>query len=202
MALLWRVKLLPTLRTVDGDTLRQDMSLLVDAGLSVVELTAGPPGWEMALATVRAEHPEVVLGAGGVRDVEDVERAAAAGARFLATQWPASVVREAAGRARLPLLEGGWTPAEMASAVGYGPAKLFPAHVGGVPYLRSLLPLLPNAAIVPSGGIGLAEAPEWLDAGALAVGVGGDLLDDLRRDPLGTGQRVAEVTEHRTAVPT
>ena len=54
-------------------------------------------------------------------------------------------------------------------------AKLFPAHVGGVSYLRSLLAVAPHARIMPTGGIPLASAADWLAAGAFAVGIGGDL---------------------------
>ena len=54
-------------------------------------------------------------------------------------------------------------------------AKLFPAHVGGPRYLKSLLAVAPGARIMPTGGIALDEVGEWLDAGALAVGVGSDL---------------------------
>jgi 2-dehydro-3-deoxyphosphogluconate aldolase / (4S)-4-hydroxy-2-oxoglutarate aldolase len=57
-----------------------------------------------------------------------------------------------------------------------GPAKLFPAHVGGIAYLRDLLALDPNALIVPTGGLAVADAGAWVAAGALAIGVGGDLL--------------------------
>jgi 2-dehydro-3-deoxyphosphogluconate aldolase/(4S)-4-hydroxy-2-oxoglutarate aldolase len=51
----------------------------------------------------------------------------------------------------------------------------FPAHVGGARYLASLLAVAPEARIMPTGGIPLAEVPKWLEAGAIAVGVGSDL---------------------------
>lgn len=65
---------------------------------------------------------------------------------------------------------------EVLTAAEYGVAKLFPAHVGGVDYLRSLLAVAPDAKIVPTGGISLVDVPVWLSAGAVAVGVGRDLL--------------------------
>jgi len=78
----------------------------------------------------------------------------------------------------VPLLEGGMTPGEVLAASDRGVAKLFPAHVGGPALLRSILALSPQARIVPTGGIGLADVPAWLDAGAFAVGVGSELRPD------------------------
>jgi 2-dehydro-3-deoxyphosphogluconate aldolase/(4S)-4-hydroxy-2-oxoglutarate aldolase len=69
------------------------------------------------------------------------------------------------------------SPTELAAALAAGgAAKLFPAHVGGAAYLRSILAVMPGARIVPTGGIRLKDVPAWLDAGAFAVGVGSDLL--------------------------
>ena len=79
--------------------------------------------------------------------------------------------------ARIPFIEGGFTPAEVAAAAGRGIAKLFPAHVGGPAYLRSLLAVMPGAKIMPTGGIPLAHVQSWLDAGALAVGIGSAAWD-------------------------
>jgi 2-dehydro-3-deoxyphosphogluconate aldolase/(4S)-4-hydroxy-2-oxoglutarate aldolase len=77
--------------------------------------------------------------------------------------------------AGVPLIEGGLTPTEVLDASSRGIAKLFPAHVGGARYLRSLLAVAPGARIMPTGGIPLSEVGDWLAAGAVAVGVGSDL---------------------------
>src|SRR5690606_35116931 len=75
----------------------------------------------------------------------------------------------------IALIGGGSTPGEIHQAASEGIAKLFPAHVGGPAYLRSLKAVLPDAHIVPTGGITVDAAADWLAAGALAVGIGGDL---------------------------
>jgi 2-dehydro-3-deoxyphosphogluconate aldolase/(4S)-4-hydroxy-2-oxoglutarate aldolase len=85
-------------------------------------------------------------------------------------------VRAVAERDGVPLLEGGFTPAELAAATARGPAKFFPAHVGGPAYLRSLLAVLPGAAIVPTGGVQPDAIDDYLQAGALAVGVNAERL--------------------------
>ncbi len=147
----------------------------VQAGLRTIEFTATTAGWDAAIRAARADWPQLVVGAGTLRTGDDAERAAEAGAQFLVSPMPAAGVRTVAERLGLPFVEGGFTPAEVAAAAARGPAKLFPAHVGGPAYLRSLLAVLPGAAIVPTGGIVLADVSQWLAAGALAVGVGSDL---------------------------
>ncbi len=195
LGLLRRSGVLPVLRSASPADAREQVAALAGAGLPVVELTTSTPGWPEALAAAVRDHPELHLGLGTARDRDDVLRAAAAGARFVVTPWPAPDVRAAAAEAGLPLVEGGFTPGEVAAAVGRGMAKLFPAHVGGPSYLRSLLPVLPGAVIVPTGGIGLADVPQWLAAGAPAAGVGSDLLTALRRDPAAVADRLAEIAE-------
>ncbi|MGH3373473.1 MAG: bifunctional 4-hydroxy-2-oxoglutarate aldolase/2-dehydro-3-deoxy-phosphogluconate aldolase [Actinoallomurus sp.] len=169
-------RLLPVLRTPDAAGALRAAGTLIDAGLGVIELTATTPGWAGALEYLRRAHPSVTLGAGTVTTEEDARRAVDAGADFLVSPYPAEPVRAFAGRTGTVFLEGGFTPAEVAAASARGIAKLFPAHVGGPAYLRSLLAVLPGARIVPTGGIGLAEVRAYLDAGAYAVGVGSDLV--------------------------
>jgi 2-dehydro-3-deoxyphosphogluconate aldolase/(4S)-4-hydroxy-2-oxoglutarate aldolase len=169
-------RLLPVLRTPDAAGAVRAAETLLGAGLGVVELTATTPGWAGALADLRRARPEAVLGAGTVTTGEDARRAVEAGADFLVSPYPSQAVRAFADETGTVFLEGGLTPGEVAAASGRGIAKLFPAHVGGPAYLRSVLAVLPGARIVPTGGIGLTEVRDYLDAGAYAVGVGSDLV--------------------------
>jgi 2-dehydro-3-deoxyphosphogluconate aldolase/(4S)-4-hydroxy-2-oxoglutarate aldolase len=151
---------------------------LVEQGLDVIELTASTPGWEDAARELRAGAPALTLGVGTVRVRDDAERAIACGADFLVSPCPAPEVRTAAVAGAIPFLEGGFTPGEVLAASDRGVAKLFPAHVGGPALLRSIRALSPAARIVPTGGIGLADVGTWMEAGAYAVGVGGQLRPD------------------------
>jgi len=173
-----RAVVVPVVREDGGERALAVAGWLVEQGLHVVELTASTPGWEAAVRELRERAPEVVVGVGTLRTREDADRAVAAGAEFLVSPCPAPAVRELAGAAGLPLLEGGFTPGEVLAATDRGIAKLFPAHVGGTALLRSILALSPRARIVPTGGIRLADVPEWLDAGAYAVGIGSELQPD------------------------
>ena len=166
---------LPVVREASGEQALAVADWLIEQGLGVVELTASTPDWGAAVAELRERAPEAVVGAGTLRTREDAERAVASGAAFMVTPCPAPAVREVAEGAGIPLLEGGLTPGEILAAADRGIAKLFPAHVGGVELLRSILALSPDARIVPTGGIRLADVPAWLDAGAYAVGVGSEM---------------------------
>jgi 2-dehydro-3-deoxyphosphogluconate aldolase / (4S)-4-hydroxy-2-oxoglutarate aldolase len=167
--------ILPVVRERDSASALRVAGWLVEQGLEAVELTASTPGWEDAARELRDAAPELALGVGTLRTREHAERALALGADFLVTPCPAPDVRAVADGAGTPLIEGGLTPGEVLAAADRGMAKLFPAHVGGPALLRSILALSPQARIVPTGGIGLADVPTWMDAGAVAVGIGGEL---------------------------
>lgn len=88
-------------------------------------------------------------------------------------------MRRAAREREAVFIEGGFTPGEVAAAVGAaGAAKVFPAHVGGPRFIRSLRAVLPEAVIIPTGGIRPDAVQPWFDAGATAVGVGNGLPAD------------------------
>lgn len=170
-------RVVPVIRASDPATALDVLGRVAAAGLPVAELTATTPGWADALAEARLRWPGVLTGLGTVLTAADARRAAALGAGFLVSPYPAAAVGDVAADAGLPFMEGGFTPAEIAAAASRGIAKLFPAHVGGIQYLRSLLSVLPDALIVPTGGIAPPAAADWLRAGALAAGVGRALLD-------------------------
>ncbi|MCO6008694.1 bifunctional 4-hydroxy-2-oxoglutarate aldolase/2-dehydro-3-deoxy-phosphogluconate aldolase [Actinoallomurus purpureus] len=186
-------RVLPVLRTPDAAGAVKAAETLLDAGLNVIELTATTPGWADALAGLRRAHPAAVLGAGTVTTAEDASRALDAGADFLVSPYPAEAVRAVADETGTTFLEGGLTPGEVAAAAARGIAKLFPAHVGGPAYLRSVLAVLPGARVVPTGGIALSDVPAYLEAGAYAVGVGSDLVKS--PDPAKAVRDLIEVTK-------
>ncbi len=167
-------RLVPVLRVASADAAVVAASRCFDAGLDIVELTATTANWSDALVELRAGQPDRLIGLGTVLDPDTARSALDLGADFLVSPCPVPAVRDVIGPS--PLIEGGWTVGDVLGAARHGPAKLFPAHVGGVPYLRTLLALDPNLRLIPTGGIRIADVRSWLDAGAFAVGVGTDLL--------------------------
>lgn len=174
---LRRQRVLPVLRLPSAAEATAAAAAMFGHGLEVVELTATTPDWATALRDARREAPQgALVGLGTVTSGALATQAVEAGAQFLVSPWPAADVRVIAQRAGLPFLEGAFTPGEVAAAAAHGPVKVFPAHVGGPSFLVSLRQLLPDADLVPTGGIALEAVPDWLRAGACAVGVGSDLL--------------------------
>jgi 2-dehydro-3-deoxyphosphogluconate aldolase/(4S)-4-hydroxy-2-oxoglutarate aldolase len=174
-------RLVPVIRVSDATSALSLVARLADAGVDVVEVTTTIPGWAEVIRTVREQRPHVCVGAGTVTDGDLARSAVDAGAAFGVSPCLAPEARAVLDGAGVPLIEGGLTPTEVLSAARHGMAKLFPAHIGGVRYLRSLLAVAPEARIMPTGGISLSEADEWLAAGAVAVGIGGDLPALIRK---------------------
>lgn len=169
---LQRVRVLPVIRVPAAAEAMEVAARLVDAGIDVIEVTATIDGWPAAVRALRERFAAVLVGAGTVTTSGQAAAAVASGAQFLVSPYSAPGVRIAADGAGLPFVEGGFTPGEIARSAAGGVAKYFPAHVGGPSALRSMLAVLPGTHIVPTGGIRLVDVPDWLAAGALAVGVG------------------------------
>jgi 2-dehydro-3-deoxyphosphogluconate aldolase/(4S)-4-hydroxy-2-oxoglutarate aldolase len=176
MAVVADQRVLPVLRTGSAEEAVERALDVLDAGMSVVELTATTPDWAMALRDVRERSPAASVGLGTVTDATTARAAIEAGAAFLVSPWPSSEVRQVADVAQVQFIEGAFSPHEVAAGAMRGPVKIFPAHAVGPEYVRSMLQLLPKALLVPTGGIALEEVPVWVEAGAVAVGVGGDLF--------------------------
>lgn len=174
-ARLAAAKVVPVLRAPSPAEAVAQAARCVAAGLDVIELTTTTPDWPLALTEARASFPGRLLGVGTILTAEDAVTAITSGASFLVSPCPVPAVR-AAALGRVPFIEGGMTTGEVLAAAAHGIAKVFPAHVVGPQFLRSLLAISPAARLVPTGGIALADVPTWLAAGALAVGVGAGLL--------------------------
>jgi len=161
---LSRDRVLPVLRTATAAEAHDHATRLVATGLGAIELTTSIPEWERLVAELRGGP---LVGVGTIRSRAQAEAAIAAGADFLVSPHP---VPEARGLG-IEFVEGGFSPGEVLDAASRGPAKLFPAHVGGIAYLRDLLALAPDALIIPTGGLAVGDAGAWVEAGALAIGV-------------------------------
>jgi 2-dehydro-3-deoxyphosphogluconate aldolase/(4S)-4-hydroxy-2-oxoglutarate aldolase len=144
-----------------------------------MEITMGHP--EALKSLERARHalgPAVFLGAGTVTDATTVSQVAAAGASFcVAPNLDAEVVTAAQGLGLLPV-PGVLSPTEVVAAkrLGLRLLKLFPAGPVGTGYLQALKGPLPDVGFIAVGGVEIEDVPEWLSAGAVAVGLGSGLV--------------------------
>jgi 2-dehydro-3-deoxyphosphogluconate aldolase / (4S)-4-hydroxy-2-oxoglutarate aldolase len=156
--------------------------VLWDAGIRCFEYTLTTEGALDALVELRKQLPEALVGVGTVRTADQLRAAGDAGSEFAVSQVFLPELVEAAREHRIPFVPGALTPTEVVTAwnAGVPMVKVSPiGPVGGVSYLRELRGPLPDVALMPTGGVTVEAAAQYLDAGAVAVGVSGALLGDV-----------------------
>jgi 2-dehydro-3-deoxyphosphogluconate aldolase/(4S)-4-hydroxy-2-oxoglutarate aldolase len=179
---LLRTRVVAVLRGQDPDRVVRAGMALHDAGITCVEVTFTTPRATEAIARLRELLPESAApGAGTVLDSGQAREALAAGATFLVSPAPCPDVVEAGVAAGIPVLPGAFTPGEVLGAwrSGASAVKVFPAASGGPGHVRDLRAPLPDIPLIPTGGIGIADAAVYLHAGAIAVGLGSSLTGKL-----------------------
>lgn len=151
---------------------------LVAGGVRGIEITYTTPNAEEVVATLKRKYgASIVLGMGTLTEPEQVERAQAAGAQFLVSPHCDPMLGERMVASALPAMIGALTPTEVVQAhrLGADVVKLFPGSLGGPAYLQSLRGPFPRIRMMPTGGVSLSNVAQWFQAGAVAVGVGGEL---------------------------
>lgn len=199
---LHEARAVAVVRARDGREALQIVDALERGGLRAIELTFTTPGVADAIAEARRRlGPETLLGAGTITTPEQVEAATAAGADFLVSPHLDPPLLERMLATGLLAVPGVFSPSEVATALRIGAAvvKLFPASILGVPYMQALFGPFPGLRAMPTGGVTVAGARTWLDAGAVAVGLGGELLPKTLRDA-GDWEAVADNAARLMAV--
>jgi 2-dehydro-3-deoxyphosphogluconate aldolase/(4S)-4-hydroxy-2-oxoglutarate aldolase len=154
---------------------------LAAGGVTVLEFTlTGQGAIEAVTATRKALGDAVCVGVGTVLKAEDAAAAIDAGAQFEVTPTVRRQVIETCVKRDTLILCGGQTPTELLEAYEAGAemVKVFPARLGGPKFIKDVLAPLPFLKLVPTGGVGPANAREFLEAGAVAVGIGGNLVSN------------------------
>jgi 2-dehydro-3-deoxyphosphogluconate aldolase / (4S)-4-hydroxy-2-oxoglutarate aldolase len=145
-------------------------------GVVGIEITFTTPEADRAIARLREADDDLLVGAGTVTSAEQLGAAVRAGAAFAVSPHINPALAMVADEEGILYLPGALTPTEVVQAGELAPVvKLFPAGLGGPGYLKALLAPLPSMRIVPTGGVEARNVGEWLAAGALAVGAGGEL---------------------------
>jgi 2-dehydro-3-deoxyphosphogluconate aldolase / (4S)-4-hydroxy-2-oxoglutarate aldolase len=173
------IGIIPAIRVSSAQDALFVAEAVSSAGIPIVELTMTVPGAIDAISHLVRNNPEIIVGAGTVWDIETARRCLDAGARFLtSTGFDPSVV-EFAAKANTVVFPGALTPTEvmMAWKAGSDFVKVFPcSQVGGVSYIRTLKKPFPQVPLIASGGVNQETATEFIVAGAVALGIGGDLI--------------------------
>lgn len=163
--LLRAAGILPVVTVHSLDEARNVSKALLEGGLPAIELTLRTPVAMEALAVLKRELPDIVIGAGTVLTVEQMEQSIAAGADFLVTPGTTPEMADALANADVPVVPGAATPTELLSlmARGFRVCKLFPASaVGGLAMLKGLAGPLSELKLCPTGGIGEDTAADYL----------------------------------------
>jgi len=159
--------------------------LLLDAGLPVMEVTFDHPNAPAALRSMADQLPGgVLLGAGTIRTTEQISQCKQAGGRFCVSPHTDPGLIRACLDAGLEPIPGAHTATDVQTAIDAGArlVKLFPAGPLGLSYLRAMLGPFRDVLFVPTGGIRHDEVGTWLQAGAVAVGLGSDLVPAAPRE--------------------
>ncbi|MGM9471518.1 bifunctional 4-hydroxy-2-oxoglutarate aldolase/2-dehydro-3-deoxy-phosphogluconate aldolase [Pseudarthrobacter sp. YS3] len=189
-------RLVGIVRGTNGTAAARAALAAMEEGFRFVEIALTTPGALEAIREVRAAAPTgCFVGAGTVLSVQDVDDVAEAGGQFVVTPSLAGSIQESARRG-IPVLAGALTPSEALEAMNRGATavKLFPASIGGPGYLKALRDPFPGIPFIAVGGVGLAEAGGYWEAGAIAVGLGGPLFGDA-----GSGGDLAPMRERARA---
>ena len=152
---------------------------VVDAGVTALEITADTPNSMSSIEAISDRVDDALVGAGTVLDAETARAAQLAGAEFLVTPTVNRDVIRVANRYGTPIAVGAYTPTEALEAyqAGADAVKVFPAKTGGPDHVAAIGGPLPQIPLVPTGGVSAENAGAYVRAGAVAVGVGGSIVD-------------------------
>jgi 2-dehydro-3-deoxyphosphogluconate aldolase/(4S)-4-hydroxy-2-oxoglutarate aldolase len=179
IASLREIGLVPVLRAESVEKALALAEAIAAGGVTVLEVTMTVPGAIQVMRKLAESRPDILIGAGTVLDAETARMCILEGAQFVVSPALNLKTIEMCHRYSKAVLPGALTPTEIVTAwqAGADVVKVFPANaMGGAKYLTSLKGPLPQVEMIPTGGVMLGTAAEFLEAGAFALGVGSDLV--------------------------
>jgi len=194
------VGIVPAVRVSSSEDALFAAEAVSRGGIAIVEVTLTVPDAHQVISHLIQNAPEVIVGAGGVSDVETARRCLDAGAKFLTSDGLDSEIVNFAAKKSVVMIPGTLTPSEVMKAWKMGPdfVKVVPcAQVGGVSYIRALKAMFPHVPLIAAGGVNQQTASGFILAGATALGIGAELIPReaiRRRQP----DRIAELARRFT----
>jgi 2-dehydro-3-deoxyphosphogluconate aldolase/(4S)-4-hydroxy-2-oxoglutarate aldolase len=178
-ALIEEIGIVPVIRAGSPQEARFAAEAVWQGGIPIVEITMTVPGALEVISELVKTMPKVLVGAGTVVNQDLAFKSFDAGARFFVTPGFSQQTVAAAHDLDLLIMAGALTPSEVMTAwdAGVDFVKIFPCgNVGGPSYIKALKAPLPHVPLVPTGGVNLETAADYIRAGAAALGVGGELI--------------------------
>jgi 2-dehydro-3-deoxyphosphogluconate aldolase/(4S)-4-hydroxy-2-oxoglutarate aldolase len=154
---------------------------LYEGGISILEITMTTPNALALIKETVAQMPDdVLIGAGSVLDADTAQRVINAGARYVVSPVFKPQIIQIARQNDVPAMPGCFSPTEILNAHEQGAdvVKVFPADILGMAFFKSIKAPMPFLNLMPTGGVTLTNAGDWIKAGACAVGVGSALVDN------------------------
>jgi 2-dehydro-3-deoxyphosphogluconate aldolase/(4S)-4-hydroxy-2-oxoglutarate aldolase len=181
MARIREVGIVPVIRAESADEAGQAIEAIRKGGVPVIEITMTVPGALRLIEELAARFgKDAVVGAGTVLDPETARACILAGAQFVVSPALNRDTIACCRRYGIPIMPGALTPTEVVAAwdAGADMVKVFPCSaLGGASYIRALKAPLPQIDLIPTGGVNLQTAADFIRAGSTALGVGADLVD-------------------------
>ncbi|HEV3037909.1 MAG TPA: bifunctional 4-hydroxy-2-oxoglutarate aldolase/2-dehydro-3-deoxy-phosphogluconate aldolase [Candidatus Angelobacter sp.] len=174
-----QIGIIPAVRVHSAEDARFAAATVNRGGIPIVEITVTVPEAIEVISDLNRAHPDMIVGAGTVLDIETAKRCFDAGAKFLTNPGLVLEVVEFAAKHGIAVLPGALTPTEVITAwkAGADFVKVFPcAQVGGDSYIRALKAPLPQIPLIAAGGVNQQTALNFILAGATALGIGGQLI--------------------------
>lgn len=177
---LFKRKAVAVIRLQDADKLRKVIEALAEGGVSVAEITMTVPNAIGLIKQITSElKSDIVVGVGSVLNAQVAQQAIEAGAKYVVSPIFKKEIIDKSHEYDIPAMPGCFTPTEIQTAyeAGADVVKVFPADVLGMPFFKGVLAPMPHLKLMPTGGVTLTNAGEWIKVGACAVGLGAALLD-------------------------
>ncbi len=175
------IGIVPVVRAANLDEARRAVDAICAGGIPVIEITMTvPDAPKMIEELVRHYGTSVLTGAGTVTTAKQAAICLDAGAQFLVSPGLSVPVLQAAAQRGVLAIPGALTPTEVMAALEAGAKliKIFPCgSAGGPKHIKALKAPFPETRLIPTGGVNVTNAAEYLAAGAFALGVGADLVD-------------------------
>lgn len=179
LTLLKKHRAIAVIRADKKDLARQMALAVASGGMQLIEITWNTPQAAELIEELRAELPNCIIGTGTLLNLSQMQQAIEAGAQFLFTPHIDVSIIQAAVDQNIPIIPGALTPTEIVTAWNHGATcvKVFPVQaLGSAKYIKSLQATLGQIPLIPTGGVTLENASEFLQSGAVGVGLSSELF--------------------------
>lgn len=186
--------LVATIRAETPDQAMRITEACIAGGVAAIEITYTVPGAQEVIKSLAEKyHEEIIVGAGTVMDSETARGAILAGAQYIVSPYLNEEAVKTCNRYQVPCMPGAMTIKEVVQCLEAGAAlvKIFPGELFGPAIIRAIKGPIPYAPLMPTGGVSLENVGDWIKAGAVAVGVGGNLTAGAKKGDYDSITRIA-----------